>query len=117
MSREIGLVLGEIVEDEVKAGRPMLSAVAVGVSGKPGPGFYALAKDYGKFAGQPHEEESFWHQERDAAYEVWRRPLRKPGQELSGNTTPKSLERETQNRSAISPTGPPGSSGKRTEVR
>ena len=38
MGREIGLVLGEIAEDEVTAGRPMLSAVAVSVSGRPGPG-------------------------------------------------------------------------------
>lgn len=40
MGREIGQVLGEIAEDEVNSGRPMLSAVAVNVQGKPGPGFY-----------------------------------------------------------------------------
>lgn len=70
MAREIGLVLGEISEDEVNAGRPMLSSVAVGVSGKPGSGFYELAKQLGKFSGQPDDEESFWRQERQSAYEA-----------------------------------------------
>ena len=80
MGKEIGLVLGEICEDEVKAGRPMLSAVAVGVSGKPGPGFYTLAKEFGKFSGASSEEEEFWRHELQVAYEIWRRPLRKPSQ-------------------------------------
>ena len=31
MGKEIGWILGEISEDEVRAGRPMLSSVAVGV--------------------------------------------------------------------------------------
>ena len=32
-------------------GRPMLSAIAVGVSGSPGDGFFGLAKTLGKFVG------------------------------------------------------------------
>src|SRR5437879_3293679 len=44
MGKEIGHILGEISEDEVKGGRPMLSAVAVSVNGKAGSGFFALAK-------------------------------------------------------------------------
>jgi hypothetical protein len=51
MGKETGHVLGEISEDEVNAGRPMLSALAVSVSGKAGPGFFALAKDLGRFGG------------------------------------------------------------------
>lgn len=43
MSKELGLVLGEISEDEVACGRPMVIAVAVSVEGKPGDGFYVLA--------------------------------------------------------------------------
>ena len=78
MGKETGHVLGEICEDEVKAGRPMLSAVAVSVSGKPGPGFFGLAKDLGRFSGGPDEEESFWRREIQAVYETWRRPLHKP---------------------------------------
>src|SRR5215510_11953840 len=47
MGKETGHILGEISEDEFRSGRPMLSAVAVGVSGRPGPGFYSLAKSLG----------------------------------------------------------------------
>jgi putative zinc finger/helix-turn-helix YgiT family protein len=78
MGKETGHVLGEICEDEVNAGRPMLSAVAVSVSGKPGPGFFALAKDLGRFSGGSEEEESFWRQELQGVYETWKRALHKP---------------------------------------
>jgi hypothetical protein len=76
MGAELGIVLGEIAEDEVNASRPLLSAVAVGVSGKPGPGFFALARQLGKL-GKAEDEQAFWCTERDAAYEAWRRPLPK----------------------------------------
>jgi hypothetical protein len=78
MGKETGHILGEISEDEVAAGRPMLSAVAVSVSGKAGPGFFALAKDLGRFSGDPGDEERFWRQQLHAAYETWKRPLHKP---------------------------------------
>src|SRR5262249_45880374 len=78
MGKETGHVLGEISEDEVKAGRPMLSAVAVSVAGKAGPGFFALAKELGRFSGDPAEEANFWHREVQAVYETWKRPLHKP---------------------------------------
>ena len=76
MSREIGWILGEIAEDEVKAGRPMLSAVAVSVKGKPGPGFFDLARQLGKL-GEAKDEQAFWRSERAAAYAAWKRPLPK----------------------------------------
>jgi hypothetical protein len=83
MGKETGHILGEISEDEVKAGRPMLSAVAVSVvSGKAGPGFFALAKELGRFDGDPANEENFWHKEVQAVYETWKRPLHKPSNEL-----------------------------------
>jgi hypothetical protein len=82
MGKEIGHMLGEISEDEVKAGRPMLSAVAVSVvSGRPGPGFFALAKQFGRFGGESAEEEQFWRQELEAVYEMWKRPLHKPAKD------------------------------------
>jgi hypothetical protein len=82
MGRETGHILGEISEDEVKAGRPMLSAVAVSVvTGKAGPGFFALAKELGRFGGDPAEKETFWHQELQAVYDTWKRPLHKPSKE------------------------------------
>jgi len=74
MGNETGHVLGEISEDEVVAGRPMLSAVAVSVSGRPGPGFFSLARDLGKITSET-DEKAFWEQERDAAYKAWKRPL------------------------------------------
>lgn len=75
MQAETGCILGEISEDEIAAGRPMLSAVAVGVSGKPGTGFYALAKHIGRM-DQNDAEEAFWARERDAVYAAWKRRIR-----------------------------------------
>jgi hypothetical protein len=69
MGRETGHILGEISEDEVESKRPMLSAVAVGVNGKPGPGFYALAKQLGLMKATDHEL-TFWEGQRRAAYEA-----------------------------------------------
>lgn len=76
MGKETGWILGEISEDEVSAGRSMLSAVAVGVSGKPGPGFYALAHTLGRLRSDA-EDLSYWEMERQAAYAAWKRPLPK----------------------------------------
>ena len=77
MGREVGHILGEIVEDEVAAGRPMLSAVAVGVSGRPGAGFYSLAEILEKSDRDRTDQEkaTFWEAERSAVYEAWQRPL------------------------------------------
>ena len=74
MGKQVGLILGEISEDEVRAGRPMLSSVAVGVNGKPGPGFFGLARDLGRL-DQNKDESAFWKEELLAAYSAWRRPL------------------------------------------
>jgi alkylated DNA nucleotide flippase Atl1 len=75
MGKEVGHILGEIAEDEVQSGRPMLSAVVVGVNGKPGPGLFSLARDIGRLTSEAEPE--FWEAERLAAYKVWRRPLSK----------------------------------------
>jgi hypothetical protein len=48
MQHEVGWMLGEISEDEIANERLMLSALAVGVSGVPGEGFYNLAKELGR---------------------------------------------------------------------
>lgn len=81
MGSETGHILGEISEDEVAAGRPMLSSAAVGVNGKPGPGFFVLARELGLLkAGE--DETVFWHKQRDAAYKAWKRLIprdTKPG--------------------------------------
>jgi hypothetical protein len=74
MGAEVGRILGEISEDEVRAERPMLSSVAVNVNGKAGPGFFDLARDLGRIhAGE--DDATFWQREVEAVYEAWRRPL------------------------------------------
>jgi hypothetical protein len=74
MGVETGHVLGDISEDEVIANRPMLSAVAVGVSGQPGPGFYSLAKTLGLM--KPGDDQlKFWRAQLESVYKEWRRPL------------------------------------------
>ncbi len=76
MGSEIGHLLGEISEDEVKNGRPMLSAVAVNVQGVPGLGFYALARDLGKeFEDSQDGRLKFWKSELQDVYEVWKMNL------------------------------------------
>ena len=72
MGKEVGLILGEISEDEVRAGRPMLSSVAVGVNGKAGSGFFGLARELGRL-DQNRDESAFWKEELLAAYSAWRR--------------------------------------------
>ncbi len=74
MQREVGYILGEISDDEVAAGRPMLSSVAVGINGKPGSGFYSLAYDLGLL---PTKDENipFWEAQRESTYSAWRRPF------------------------------------------
>jgi hypothetical protein len=76
MGSEIGKLLGEVSEDEVGSGRPMLSAIALGVSGKPGPGFFALAKMLGRTVGSSKEQrQKFWEGERDTIYKTWKRRI------------------------------------------
>ena len=74
MGRETGAILDEISTDEVRAGRPMLSAVVVNTEGKPGPGFFRLAAELGRAAGGDADVE-FWKRERNAVYEAWKRPI------------------------------------------
>jgi hypothetical protein len=72
---DIGHLLGEITEDEVARGRPMLSAVVVASGRRRGTGFFGLARGLGRLHGGPDQEDSFWRRELDAVYETWRRPL------------------------------------------
>lgn len=75
MSREVGWVLGEISEDELKNGRPMLSAIAVGVNGKPGAGFFDWARKLGRLTSE--DEWAFWESECKAVYDTWKVKLQK----------------------------------------
>lgn len=74
MGREVGQMLGEISEDEVNRGRPMLSAVAVSVNGLPGPGLFSLARQFGRLSEEGKaEQEKFWKDEVSAVYKTWSR--------------------------------------------
>jgi len=76
MAQQVGQMLGEISEDEHLQGRPMLSAVAVGVSDLPGEGFFGLARKLGKLNDDSAEgKRRFWEKERAAAYGVWRKDI------------------------------------------
>ena len=74
MGKEVGRMLGEISEEELAAGRPMLSAVCVSAGGVPGPGLYGLAQDLGRLE-EGGDEAAFWRNELDAVYKTWRRPM------------------------------------------
>ncbi|HMN12995.1 MAG TPA: hypothetical protein PKD55_11795 [Bellilinea sp.] len=71
MAREVGELLGIISANEKKHGRPMLSAVAVGTSGKPGVGFIPWAKKIG-YMNEGDNEEEFWAEECKRVYEEWK---------------------------------------------
>ena len=72
MGKEVGQMLGEIVRAEVEHGRPMLSAIAVGVSGFPGPGLFALARELGMLTDASKEaERHLWQKEVAVVYETW----------------------------------------------
>ncbi|SRR5260221_8745137 len=70
MGAELGGYLGAISEEEVQQGRPMLSVLTVTVEGKPGDGFFGLAKDLGKLkSDHPHDRDAFWEAEKRAVYQ------------------------------------------------
>jgi hypothetical protein len=80
MGTELGWYLGTISEDEVKEhGRPMLSALAITVEGKPGDGFFGLARDLGKLTSDHQSDQrAFWEAEKRAVYQTWQRSFGKP---------------------------------------
>ena len=79
MANQIGKVLGAISEDEHALGRPMLSAMAVRVTGIPGDGFYTMARDLGRLTSDDKtEQRRFWEEQSQAVYETWARPLHEP---------------------------------------
>lgn len=74
MGSELGAYLGAISENQVKHGRPMLSAITVTVAGQPGEGFFGLAKDLGKLTSdQPADKQAFWETETQRVYATWKR--------------------------------------------
>lgn len=78
MGSEVGNMIGVISENEVGYGRPMLSAIVVGVNNKPGSGFFTWARELGRLkSDDPADEMPFWESEKQAVYEVWQKKFRK----------------------------------------
>lgn len=75
MGSTVGNILGAISQNELEHGRPFLSAIAVGVSGKPGPGFFDWARELNA-AREEQSEQFFFSQERKKIYEEWKTPYR-----------------------------------------
>jgi len=75
MGSEVSKYLGAISEDEVHHGRPMLSAIAVTVEGKPGAGFFSLAVELNKLSDKG-DQHKFWEVERNAVYKTWQKTFR-----------------------------------------
>ena len=71
MGSQIGEILGAISANEKMRGRPMLSAIAIGTSGKPGGGFIPWAKELGFFI-EADDEKDFWEKECEKVYEEWK---------------------------------------------
>jgi hypothetical protein len=74
LARESGQILGEISEDEILAGRPMLSALAVtATSRKPSDGFFGLAASFGLLPNNTNAgKELFWRKTLGDLYQLWR---------------------------------------------
>lgn len=78
MGNKTGAMVGAISEAEVAHGRPMLSAIVVGVDGRPGQGLYGLARDLRGLQDDAEEARlRFWETEKNAVYETWRKRFQK----------------------------------------
>ena len=75
MGSVVGQILGVISQNELAHNRPMLSAIAFGVTGAPGEGFFNWAKELGVMKAE-EEKGSFLSRERERIYEVWKVPYR-----------------------------------------
>ena len=76
ISGVFGKLLGLISRNEVEQNRPMLSAIAVGNTGKPSEGFFALARELGLLK-EGVSEDVFWADECKRVYAEWKIPYRK----------------------------------------
>lgn len=71
MANETGAMAGAISKEMDENGNPMLSALIVhSGDGKPGEGFYKLAKDLDKFE-DGDDKEKFWQNELNQVYDYW----------------------------------------------
>jgi hypothetical protein len=79
MGKRIGELLGAVSGNEVKHGRPMLSAIAVTANGYPGGGFFSWARELGLLnTDEPHAERAFVEAQQRKIYEIWQQKFLKP---------------------------------------
>lgn len=76
MGKRIGDLLGEVSQNEVTHKRPMLSALAINTSGKPGPGFIPWAEKLGLIK-EGDDPTAFWKKQCDACYKTWKQQFPK----------------------------------------
>jgi hypothetical protein len=81
MGRKLGELLGSISENERKQGRPMLSAIAIGVNGKISEGFFSWAKKLGCL-NEGEDQQAFWENECKKIYKEWKTTYRKSNTKL-----------------------------------
>jgi hypothetical protein len=69
------LALEALARSDAAAGRPLLSAVAVGKVGRPRPGFFELLREIGRHEGASSGSEADTTHDRElaAAHAAWRR--------------------------------------------
>ena len=74
MGKQVGHLVGEISEDESKAGRPMLSALVVEKeTGMPSFGFYDLGQKLGLLAGTTKTaKKAFLNKEQTKLFDFWK---------------------------------------------
>ncbi|MDE3230070.1 MAG: hypothetical protein KGO05_09315 [Chloroflexota bacterium] len=79
MGHEIGAYAGVISMNEVRHGRPMLSAILVRVDGVPSGGFFDLARQLGRLNSDDEaHQQAFLAAETQAVYHTWKRTFDLP---------------------------------------
>lgn len=71
MGKIVGELIGLVSKNEMEHGRPMLSSIVVGISGKPGDGYFNWAKELGLLK-EGKDEWAFWESECKKIYEEWK---------------------------------------------
>ena len=69
--QKIGNILGQISESEHSKGRPLLSVFIQHEDGLPGPGFFSMAEQLGRFIPTFMDKKQFVTREMTYAYNYW----------------------------------------------
>lgn len=75
MGKIVSELIGLVSQNEIEQGRPMLSSIVVGVSGKPGDGYYEWAEKLG-LLHEGEDKEAFWKKQCQLIYEEWKIPYK-----------------------------------------